>query len=208
MLKLDWLSLLIALGLGAVIGLERELSDKAAGLRTNILICLGSCLFTVVSRELFGMSDAHITGQIVAGVGFLGAGSIMRDGEHVTGLTTAATIWVVAAIGLAAGYQRYSLAAGTTILVLVVQIAFPRLDALIDDLRRRHIFRITADFDDEVLEQIKAVFRDSGLEIIDHKIMKKDGLYYGECHVTGPRRRQKEVARRLLENARIRELRY
>ena len=94
----DSLSLLVALLLGAAIGLERELSDKAAGLRTNILICVGSCLFAVLSRNLANVPGTDITriaAQIVSGIGFLGAGAIMREGEHVTGLTTAATIWVV-----------------------------------------------------------------------------------------------------------------
>ncbi|HAZ07095.1 MAG TPA: methyltransferase, partial [Elusimicrobia bacterium] len=83
----DSLSLLIALCLGAVIGLERELSDKAAGLRTNILICVGSCLFSILSREVAeGVPGADITrlaAQIISGIGFLGAGAIMREGEHV-----------------------------------------------------------------------------------------------------------------------------
>src|SRR5262249_29007473 len=96
----DSLSLLVALFFGACIGIERELSDKAAGLRTNILICVGACLFTVINCRIYGYRDAHIVGQIVTGIGFLGAGSIMHQGEHVSGLTTAATIWVVAAVGM------------------------------------------------------------------------------------------------------------
>ncbi|MDD5304212.1 MAG: MgtC/SapB family protein [Elusimicrobia bacterium] len=207
----DLLSLSVALALGAFIGLERELSDKAAGLRTNILICVGSCLFMIVSKEFTGMPVAdptRIAAQIVSGIGFLGAGAIMREGEHVTGLTTAATIWVVAAIGMAVGFGSYMLAAATTVMVLVVQGVFPHLDTLIDELRQRHTFKITSDLDDEGLEQIKTIFRNSDVKVLRRKLMKRAGLYYSEWYVAGPRLEQKSVVRMLLENKHVRELTY
>lgn len=93
---------------GAMIGVERELRRKPAGFRTNILICVGSAMYMLVGLVLADTSSqvsdpARIAAQVVTGIGFLGAGSILRSGERVTGLTTAATIWVVAAIGLIAG---------------------------------------------------------------------------------------------------------
>lgn len=90
---------------GAVVGFEREKERKAAGLRTHILICVGSALFTVISASpaLGGHEPARIAAQIVTGVGFLGAGSILRDHHHISGLTTAATIWATSGIGLAVG---------------------------------------------------------------------------------------------------------
>ncbi|HZT75425.1 MAG TPA: MgtC/SapB family protein [Vicinamibacterales bacterium] len=115
--------LLLAAALGAAIGLERELRRKPAGLRTNILIALGSALFTTVSLELAGVNGGtsdRITAQIVTGIGFLGAGAIMRHRESVHGLTTAATIWVNAAVGVAAGAGRFATATVATILTLVV----------------------------------------------------------------------------------------
>ena len=202
------LSLLISMALGAVIGLERELSDKAAGLRTNILICVGACLFTLVSMRIFDIRDAHIPAQILAGVGFLGAGAIMRDGEHVTGLTTAATIWVVAAIGMTVGFHYFETAASATVIVLVVQSIFPRMDAYIDELRQRHTFRISSELDDEGLEEIKTIFRDAEVKVLRRKLMKKAGLYYSEWYVSGPRLEQKNVVRRLLDNKHVRELTY
>jgi len=205
------ISLLIATALGAAIGIERELSDKAAGLRTNILICVGACLFMIVSREFTGQPTAdptRIAAQIVSGIGFLGAGAIMRDGEHVTGLTTAATIWVVAAIGMSVGYGNYRTACLTTILVLVVQAVFPRLDAYIDELRQRHTFRISSDLNDDGLEQIKTIFRDADVNVLRRKLMKKNGLYYSEWYVSGPRLEQKNVVRLLLNNTHVRELTY
>lgn len=208
----DLLSIGVALGLGAAIGLERELSDKAAGLRTNILICVGSCLFAILSHRLaegVGIADpTRIAAQLVTGIGFLGAGAIMRDGGHVTGLTTAATIFVVAAIGMAAGFERYKLAAATTVPVLVVQVIFPMFDAWIDDLRQRHTFRITSDFDDEGLEQIKTIFRNAEVKVLRRKLMKRDSLYFSEWYVSGPRMEQKNVVKKLLDNKHVRELVY
>ena len=204
----DSLSLVVALALGAFIGIERELSDKAAGLRTNILICVGASLFTVMSVRIFDVKDAHVVAQIVSGIGFLGAGAIMREGEHVTGLTTAATIWVVAAIGITCGFAHYSLAALATILVLVVQSIFPRLDVMIDELRQRHTFKISSDLNDDGLEQIKTIFRNSDVKVLRRKLMKKADLYYSEWYVAGPRLEQKSVVRMLLENKHVRELTY
>lgn len=207
----DLLSLTVALALGAFIGLERELSDKAAGLRTNILICVGSCLFAILSRLLAVSAGADVTriaAQIVSGIGFLGAGAIMREGEHVTGLTTAATIWVVAAIGVTVGFGYYSLAAAASVMTLVVQGVFPHLDTMIDELRQRHTFRIASDLDDDGLEQIKTIFRNSDVKVLRRKLMKRENLYYSEWYVAGPRLEQKNVVRMLLDNKHVRELTY
>ena len=117
------LRLLLAAALGAIIGYQRERADKPAGLRTHILICEGSALFTVASLYGFGAvaDPARIAAGIVAGIGFLGAGAIIhREGGLVGGLTTAATIWAVAAIGLAAGAGLYLVSAVTTVIVLIV----------------------------------------------------------------------------------------
>lgn len=207
----DLLSLCVALTLGAFIGLERELSDKAAGLRTNILICVGSCLFAIISRQLASgaqMDITRIAAQVVSGIGFLGAGAIMREGEHVTGLTTAATIWVVAAIGMAVGFGYFALASATAVTTLIVQGVFPHLDTMIDELRQRHTFRITSDLNDDGLEQIKTIFRNSDVKVLRRKLMKKADLYYSEWYVAGPRLEQKSVVRMLLENKHVRELTY
>jgi putative Mg2+ transporter-C (MgtC) family protein len=132
--SLVWPEVLLRLALagflGASIGLERELREREAGLRTHLLVCVGSALFTIVSA--YGFRDfllhggsvvradpTRIAAQIVTGIGFLGAGAIIRQGLSVRGLTTAATLWVVAAIGVAAGAGYYSAAAITTVLVIL-----------------------------------------------------------------------------------------
>src|ERR1700738_3541196 len=112
------LRLLLAAGLGAAIGLEREYRQKPAGLRTNMLIALGSALFTIVSIEMGhgGGTPGRITAQSVTGVGFLGGGAILRSGTSIHGMTTAATIWVNAAIGMAAGAGEFALATVVTVI--------------------------------------------------------------------------------------------
>ena len=98
MLSEDIFKILLAIGIGGAIGLEREYRDKAAGFRTLIFICVGATLFAMLSSKLAGDRDpTRIAANIVSGVGFLGAGVILRDGGRVVGLTTAATIWLVAA---------------------------------------------------------------------------------------------------------------
>jgi putative Mg2+ transporter-C (MgtC) family protein len=121
----DVLSLLIAVLLGGAIGLERELRGKPAGLRTNILICLGSCLFTIISISLPSSDHGRIAAQIVTGIGFLGAGAIIHSGTGTHGLTTAAGIWVVAGIGMACGAKMYFPALVAAFLSLIILLLLP-----------------------------------------------------------------------------------
>jgi putative Mg2+ transporter-C (MgtC) family protein len=118
------LRLLLAAGLGAGIGYQRERANKPAGLRTHILISLGSALFTVVSIFGFGVGvdPSRVAAGVVTGIGFIGAGVILRGvrGEHVVGLTTAASIWAVAAIGMAAGVGMYLIATIVTVIAVLV----------------------------------------------------------------------------------------
>jgi putative Mg2+ transporter-C (MgtC) family protein len=123
--------LLVAAALGAVLGVEREFRHKAAGLRTNILIAVGSALFTIVSIRMgqaAGSAD-RIAAQIVTGVGFLGGGAILRSGTSVRGMTTAAAIWVNAAIGMAAGTGELKIAAVATFTTLLVLVGLPPIEA-------------------------------------------------------------------------------
>jgi putative Mg2+ transporter-C (MgtC) family protein len=115
------LRLLLAAALGAIIGYQRERAGKPAGLRTHTLICIGAALFTIASIYGFGSADpARIAAGVVTGIGFLGAGAIIRTREHIVGLTTAASIWAVAAVGLAAGAGLYLLSAVTTAVIMII----------------------------------------------------------------------------------------
>ncbi len=112
--------LIVAAMLGAVVGLERQLTHKPVGLRTYMLVSLGAALFTVISTLEFQGDSARIAGGIVTGIGFLGAGSIIATRGQVHGVTTAASLWAVAGIGLAAGSGNYILSIVAAILVFVI----------------------------------------------------------------------------------------
>lgn len=139
--------LLLGTLLGGAIGLEREMAGKPAGLRTNILICVGAVLFTQMSihiaeigfsreRQPYG-DTTRITAQIVSGIGFLGAGAILHGGGAVIGLTTAATIWVVAAIGVAVGAGAYVDACGATVLIMLILVGLRPFEHRLAAMRRR-----------------------------------------------------------------------
>ena len=126
--------LVVSVLLGGALGFEREWRKKSAGLRTNILIAMGSSLFTMLSLHMStsGGDPTRIAAQIVTGIGFLGAGAIMRTGTDIQGLTTAATIWVNAAIGVAVGSGEYRMAVLATAVALGSLIAFDPVERLID----------------------------------------------------------------------------
>lgn len=137
------LRLVLACVFGGIIGYERQSRRKSAGLRTNVLVCLGACLIMILSQEIYqhvegktNADPARLAAQVVSGIGFLGAGAIMKEGLTVTGLTTAACLWVVAGVGLAVGGGFYSGAFITTALVFVTLGALSRLDNWVDHEKR------------------------------------------------------------------------
>jgi putative Mg2+ transporter-C (MgtC) family protein len=124
--------LLLAAFLGGVIGLERQLRHKPAGLRTNMFICFGAAMFTVLSKQLAGTESdsARIAAQIIPGIGFIGAGSILHARASVTGLTTAATLFVVASVGMAAGGGLYLTASFATVMILIALVSLGRMEQI------------------------------------------------------------------------------
>lgn len=124
------IKILLASGLGALIGLERELDDEPAGIRTHILVAMGSAIFTMLSFAVSSGDPTRIASNIVVGIGFLGAGTIFKDKYQVRGLTTAADIWVVSAIGMAVGLGDFFLATISALLIFFVlvlkKIFFPK----------------------------------------------------------------------------------
>ena len=128
------LRLVIAAIMGGLIGYERQRAEKPAGFRTHLLVCVGSALFTIVSLHGFGMlSDpSRVAAGVVVGIGFLGAGTILRGGKGIIGLTTAATIWAVAAIGLAVGSGLYLPAIATAVIILIALLSARKVQSLGD----------------------------------------------------------------------------
>lgn len=206
-MRLDLLfKLALAVVLGGVIGLEREIAGKPAGLRTNILICVGAALLTDVSAQItLGISPgspsigdpSRIAAQIVTGIGFIGAGTIMQSGGTVTGLTSAATIWVVAAIGIAIGAGQYIEAAGAGLLVTLVLAGLGSLEHKLRRARRvlGCTIRTRMGFVPAELEEALAA---SGIKIIDRQIFDHPEDRVFELRVAGPARQFDVVAEKLL----------
>ncbi|MXV13820.1 MgtC/SapB family protein [Hufsiella ginkgonis] len=128
---------------GAMIGIEREYKNKVAGLRTMILICLGSTIFTLVSQHAAGKADDRIASNIVTGIGFIGAGVIFKDKLWVKGLTTAAVIWITAAIGMMCGTGNYVPAIILSVIVVAILSLFNSIEDFIDRIHHRKQFTIT-----------------------------------------------------------------
>lgn len=173
--------------LGSIIGLERELTNKSAGLRTQIMVCLGACLFTILS--IYGFSTAvtlyplgdpsRVAAQIITGIGFIGAGTVLRQGLTVTGLTTASTLWIVAAIGMACGCGKISIAVVSTVLAVAILVLIRILEMKIMPRNLKHMRKVKISFVckyeeyDEVYKKLMDIFP----EILDynHKTVDEDG---------------------------------
>jgi putative Mg2+ transporter-C (MgtC) family protein len=195
--------LVLAVILGGAIGLERELKAKPAGLRTNILICVGATLLTDVSVAITAGGGVHgdasrIAAQIVSGVGFLGAGTIMQGSGIVTGLTSAATIWVVAAIGIAIGSGNYIGATGATALVAVVLAWLGRVEHRIKRVRR--VVHITIRTKPGTpIEGITATLAEEGIRVTSSRIYDHPRDRTLELTLNGPAVQFEIMPQRLLE---------
>lgn len=164
--------LVLSCFLGAIVGLERESGERPAGFRTHTLVCMGSCLFMLVSIYGFDglgtvRDPARIAAQVVSGVGFLGAGTILHEGVNVKGLTTAASIWMVAAIGLATGVGLYTLAIIATFLMLATLIVFGKWGEIIHLNRQneRYEIKISAKDDPGNIDKIMNHLNIRGVKI-------------------------------------------
>jgi uncharacterized membrane protein YhiD involved in acid resistance len=186
--------------LGGAIGLERELKGKAAGLRTNILICMGATLFTQLGMTLAGSTPdkSRIAAQIVTGVGFLGAGTILHGKGSITGLTSASTIWLVAAIGTAIGAREIYVACGTTLIVIGVLRSMGWVEATIR--RRAEVSRVTisVEADPRRVEEMAELARKAGVDVEDlHSEMVGDKIVVGVT-LRGPKAAQDKAKLSLL----------
>lgn len=203
------LRLLLAIVLGGAIGLERELSDKPAGFRTNILICLGAALFTEMSVLIAtvgvvpaGAGDpTRIAAQIVSGMGFLGAGTILQARGGVRGLTTAATIWTVAAIGVTVGAGAHWLAIGATLLVILVLVILGRVERLIvHRSSSERIVQVSFTPEPGHLERLGGVLGEAGYRAELLAVERSATALMATLRATGPSSRWEEALRLLLED--------
>jgi len=155
--------LVIALLIGGAIGLEREFKGKPAGMRTNMLICVGSCLIMIISIEIARSAvrtadPGRIAAQVVTGIGFLGAGTIIRSRFHIVGLTTAATIWSLSAIGLAIGAGYLLLSVVVAFLITVTLVFIGLIEDKLETKRSFHVVQVTIERGEGIIREIMALF--------------------------------------------------
>ena len=160
--------------LGGLIGLERESLNKSAGFRTHILVCVGSALIMIVSQDLYllyrgttNIDPGRIAAQVVSGIGFLGAGTILREGATVKGLTTAASLWVVAGVGLAVGSGFYFPALVTTGVIFLALIYLGKVERLITGMSNVAVFLVTAENRPGQLGRVGSYLGERGLLILN-----------------------------------------
>lgn len=194
----DIIKILLAVLCGGILGFEREYQNKSAGFRTIILITLGSTVFTMVSQNIGG-SDDRIAANIITGIGFIGGGVIFKGNLDVKGLTTAAVIWVSAAIGMMIGMGNYLTGILLSFFVLLILSFFGRIESLIDITNHRKQFFITFNnTDPENLQLVDDLVKEYKLKLVQKDLFKKDNRLQISIEVAGNKKNVKLLTEKLL----------
>src|SRR5438105_687133 len=196
--------LVIAAVLGGIIGLERELHHKPAGLRTNMFICFGAAMFTILSDQLameHPGDHTRIAAQIIPGIGFIGAGSILHSRGSVTGLTTAATLFVVASVGMAAGGGLYLTAVFATGLILIALALLGSMEKSFELKFVRMNYEVTGDNTEVILSELNRILDELGKTILDVRAASGGGQSRVEFSVDGSKHEQQKVNRLLRQSS-------
>ena len=199
------IKLLLAFVLGAIIGIDREYMNKAAGLRTLILICLGSCLFTIFSTLMTDNSPDRIASNIVTGIGFLGAGVIFKEDNRVKGLTTAASIWVTAAIGMGVGGGYYWASVIGAICTLLALNVLTFLEDWIDSVNQTREYRIVSPYTHEALGRYETLFRKHHLKYSRNKQSRINENITGFWVVKGREKNHTQFIEEILTDQTVKE---
>jgi putative Mg2+ transporter-C (MgtC) family protein len=205
----DLIKIGVAVVVGGIIGAERERHKKAVGLRTLILISIGSAIFTIISIRIstnFGGEPSRIAANIVSGIGFLGAGVILEERGRITGLTTAATTWLVAALGMAAGAGEYVLAGISTVVAVLVLMPLTRIEDFLEISNVQRIYEITTDVSCNKYKDLRDMFRDHKMVINSYKQEKREKLMVITFDVLGPMKKHDKIVQKLLSDKEIREV--
>jgi putative Mg2+ transporter-C (MgtC) family protein len=199
----DLLLIFLSIIIGLIIGAEREYRNKTAGLRTLMLVCVGSCTFTILSIKIGVDNPDRLAANIVTGIGFLGAGTIFRDENKVNGITTACTIWVTAALGVCIGSGHIYLAMLTTGVVIFVLWALIAVEQLIDQVNKVQIYKITIEYAVGTAKEFEGLIAGYGLKSYRLTQIKTDGKLTIHWKVTGPMKKHDELAAYLLSDPAI-----
>ncbi|MCS7283079.1 MAG: MgtC/SapB family protein [Anaerolineae bacterium] len=203
------LKLLLAMLVGGIIGVEREYRDKSAGFRTILLITVGSTLFTILSLDIgVETNPTRIAANIVTGVGFLGAGAILREGHRITGLTTAATIWMAAALGMGIGVGKYALVGVATGLTLIALWLFPALETWLDQTRETVTYEISLPVQSPRRRSLMEMFRNYGIRIYHQREIKTGDILTLTLRTAGRRESHRKLVEALLQDPEVIEVKY
>lgn len=198
------LKVIISVVIGALLGLEREYRHKAAGMRTLTLICMGSTLFTILSVELgFPGSPDRVASNILTGVGFIGAGVIFKGDFSIDGITTAATIWIASALGIAIGCNHYLLAGFSLAIVILLLIGLKLLEKRISGINEKRVYNIQYHMDHCSKEEVPGFFKRFGLQYKQQQYLRKESLIEEQYEVTGHLSNIEELNSFLLHNNNI-----
>jgi putative Mg2+ transporter-C (MgtC) family protein len=209
LLSKSMVRLVLAAVLGGIIGLERELKRKPAGLRTNMFICFGSAMFTILSTELagkFGIGDhTRIAAQIIPGIGFIGAGSILHDKGGVSGITTAATIFVVASIGMAAGGGLYLVAIFSTMLIYLALLGILERQLNLKPLTMNYTI-VSDKTANDLVAEVNSIMEDQGKEMQAMHLSRSGENEKLVFRVDGTRHEHKQLMDRLRQTSDVSHL--
>ncbi len=200
----------MAVLIGGIIGVEREFRDKAASFRTLILITVGATLFTIFSISIDPTnSRTRIAANIVTGIGFLGAGAIVREHGRVGGLTTAATIWLAAALGMGIGADEMAFVIVSALIVIIVLLVFRRLESWIDQLRDVRSYRIVVAANNaNKMDKIREALEAYNLKVSEHHQSKMADQIIGTWDTYGSPKNHESFTRMMLKDQEIEEFVY
>ena len=205
----DVLKVILSMLAGGLLGLEREFRDKAAGFRTLIFISLGATMFTIFSQRLGGLAEStRIAANIVVGVGFLGAGVIMRERGRVIGLTTASTIWLTAALGMGIGGGYYVLAGLAVTIALIVLELFPWLEHRINHFWMERTYEVHCPIRMDKLIELRAAFEECELRVVRTWQMKAGEKMVCSLQASGPLKAHERLAERLFGDTDVIEFKF
>ena len=194
---------LLATLLCGLIGVEREFRGKQAGLKTMIMIGLGSTLFTILSVQIGLGTPDRIASNIVTGIGFLGAGVIFKEENQIKGLTTACVIWIVAAIGMAIGAGYYEQAIGVTIVVLLALLIFPFVEIFVSKRYTKRTYRIVKKYENESLDTYEEYIKTANLKLHRGKQELANGIISGTWTAIGSPKNHQKFVNNMLQDQKI-----
>jgi putative Mg2+ transporter-C (MgtC) family protein len=203
------LRFLLAALWGGIVGAEREYRSKPAGFRTMIMISIGSCFFTMMSAEIGGINNPdRIASNIVTGIGFLGAGVIFRGDNRVNGITTAATIWAVAAVGMGIAGGHYFASGCASLLVVIVLAILPFFEKVIDKLNQSKTYTIQGDYSGNIQSKIETAFKMCNLKFKLVKQTKEANDISMLWHAEGAAKQHERFITAMMEDIGIKKFEY